>query len=214
MVDREDRLTAPTNESKTRKPVTSTPKTHKKPGPQKGARRLAPDPVRDDDPDDLPPDDRYTVDESENLSDEERVAIFMSPNNQSALPNLPEIPGFHTCWLTTSSKSDTVASRLRQGYTLIRAKELGPEFRAMGVSNGDFAGCVMINEMIAAKLPNRLFQKMMAEAHHEAPLFQEETIRTKIDAAANLLEDRGSRLIEGDAMLDLAKRIPAPAFVR
>ena len=217
MVDREDRLTAPalTEESKKRHLEANTFKARKKPGPKKGVRRLAADPMRDDVLDDTPPDERDAADEMENLSDEERAAIFFASSSQSALPDLPEIPGYHTCWLTTASKSDTVAKRLRLGYQLIRAKDLGPQWQSMGVaSGGEFTGCVMVNEMIAAKLPNRIFQFLMAQAHHEAPLSEEEKIRTTIDTHADELEGHGSRLIEGDAMLDLAKRRPAPNFVR
>jgi len=212
MVDREKRLTAEASEEALEvRRTTARPQVHK--GHAHKPKRHARAPG-DDARDDLPPDEREADDVLESLSDEERAALFFGALSQSALPDLPEIPGYHTCWLTTTHQSDTLAKRRRLGYTLIHADELGAEWRSMGVGSGEHAGCVMCNEMIAAKIPRRLFNYLMQQAHHFAPLAEEEKIRAAIDQAKDALEDRGSYLQEGDAMPGLVKRAPAPTFVR
>ena len=41
---------------------------------------------------------------------------------------------------------------------------------------GEYAGCIAVNEMIAAKLPESLYQRYMKEAHHDAPLREEDKL--------------------------------------
>jgi hypothetical protein len=219
MKDREQRLTAESDDSDTgARPRANTakpaPKPRAKSGPKPGQTRRNLHAQRDDVLDDRPPEERDADEFMEDLTDEERAAIFFNSSTQSALPGLPEIPGFHTCWLTTQHQNDTIAKRLRLGYKLIRASELGPEWNSMGVNSGEHSGCVMVNEMIAAKLPKRLFNYLMQQAHHYEPLREEEKIKNTIAQRRDELEERGSGIIEGDAMADLAVRRPAPTFVR
>jgi hypothetical protein len=71
------------------------------------------------------------------------------------------------------------------------------------IKTGEWSGLIGVNEMIAFKLPQSLYQAFMREAHHDAPLREED----KLEETANLMRDQaersGSRLIEGDGMEDM-----------
>jgi len=102
---------------------------------------------------------------------------------QSALPDLPEIPGYHVCWLTTQNPRDPIHGRLRLGYELIQSHEV-PGFEHMGLKSGDMAGVISVNEMVAAKLPLHLYQAFMEEVHYRQPLQEEEAIFVAAQKAA------------------------------
>lgn len=109
------------------------------------------------------------------LTDAERVDILRRTYFQSALPDLPEIPGYHVCWLTTQNPRDPIHGRMRLGYELIKAEEI-PGFEHLGMKSGDYPGVVGVNEMLAAKLPLHLYQAYMQEVHFTQPLQEEEAI--------------------------------------
>ena len=53
------------------------------------------------------------VTENRVVSDQDRLDMFRMSLHQSALPDLPEIPGYHVCWLTTANPRDSSLPRLR-----------------------------------------------------------------------------------------------------
>lgn len=119
-------------------------------------------------------DDREIV-ENREITDAERVDMLRRTFFQSALPDIPEIPGYHVCWLTTQNPRDSVHGRMRLGYELIKAEEI-PGFEHLGLKSGDYPGVIGVNEMIASKLPNHLYDAFMREVHFEQPLREEESI--------------------------------------
>lgn len=123
------------------------------------------------------------------LSDQERLDEFRMSLYQSILPNLPKIKGFHVCWLTTNNPGDSIPARIRLGYQLIRAEELGPQFENMSLKTGEYQGIIAVNEMVAAKLPLKYFQMYMKEAHHDAPLAEEQ----KLEENLNEMLDKARR---------------------
>ena len=82
------------------------------------------------------------------------------------------------------------------------------------IKTGEWAGFVGVNEMLAFKLPMSLYQKFMQEAHHDAPLREED----KLAETANLMREQAARmgasLIEGDGMADLRQEAPARGMFR
>ena len=114
-------------------------------------------------------------------------------------------------------------------YLVKRAKELGGEAQAMEVptskpdlleflktyctgvnyETGEYVGLIGVNEMIAFKLPESLYQRFMKEAHYDAPLREED----KLEETAQLMRDQAARsdskLIEGDGMEDMYRYAPA-----
>ena len=67
-------------------------------------------------------DDR-TVTEDREVSEDDRLEMFRMQQFSDALPDLPEIPGFHMCWLSTTNGSDPIARRMRLGYTPVRPRK-------------------------------------------------------------------------------------------
>lgn len=115
--------------------------------------------------------DRRTTHDRE-ISEDERLEMFRMQLYNDALPNIPDIPGYHVCWLTTTNKGDTIQHRTRLGYELVRAGDV-PGMELITLKTGEYAGCVAVNEMIAAKLPLTLYHRYMQEAHHDAPMREE-----------------------------------------
>lgn len=118
--------------------------------------------------------DREQTQERE-LTDKERVDMLRRSLFQAALPDLPKKPGFHRCYLTTANPRDPIHGRIRLGYRLLKAEDI-PEFSDLATKGGNYDGCIMVNEMIAAELPIHLYEAFMRESHHDAPLQQEEAI--------------------------------------
>ncbi len=148
---------------------------------------------------------------SREISDDERVDMLRMSMFQSALPDIPPIEGHHVCWLTTANPRDSIIGRERLGYTLIRASEL-PEFEFPAQKGGQFDGCIMINEMVAAKIPLRLYQRFMANNHHQEPLREEERISYDNQAKKAQAAQHGAVMIEAPAMVALGKDPGIPNF--
>jgi hypothetical protein len=109
------------------------------------------------------------------LTDGERVELLKRANFQSSLPNLPRIPGYHVCWVSTTHPSDTPQGREQLGYTYITRAEV-PEFTYTDQKSDDFPGVVTWREMVGMKLPLSTYQLFMEELHHNEPARSEETI--------------------------------------
>lgn len=147
-------------------------------------------------------------DESEsgrNDLDDERFELFRDSLIQSVLPDLPRIPGFHTCWLSTQHASDTIQKRLRVGYELIRKDEINKDFGPSTHTTGDYADFVTVKEMVAAKIPLRLYNRYMAEVHHRQPLEAEAGIRATVDQFRGELAERNVDVMMGDGTAGLGK---------
>lgn len=129
------------------------------------------------------------VTQNRQLSDEERLDEFRKTFFQSALPDLPSIPGYHVCWLTTQNPRDPIHGRMRLGYTPIREEDV-PGWSFTSLKTGEFAGCIGVNEMVAFKLPIHLYEAYMREAHHTQPLDEE----TKLNRAREEAEMAASQL--------------------
>jgi len=121
------------------------------------------------------------VTQDRELSDDERVAEFRQQFFQSALPDLPHIPGYHVCWLTTENPRDPVHSRMRLGYEPIRETDI-PGWEHASIQSGEWQGCIGVNEMLAFKLPLELYEQYMRINHHEQPLAEEEKLSASIRA--------------------------------
>lgn len=144
------------------------------------------------------------------VSSEERRRMFRSEWVQEALPTPPEIPGFHLCWLSTTNQYDPIHKRLRMGYTPVKAEEI-PGFENYRVKAGEQEGFVACNEMVLYKMPEEIYQEIMAEMHHYAPMDEQEKIKVQQDQLLNAKDSNGKRLgqVEGDGMeFDLSKQAP------
>ena len=148
------------------------------------------------------------VTENREISEDERLEMFRMNLYNDALPNIPDIPGYHVCWLTTTNKNDTIQMRMRLGYELIRGDDV-PGMELVTQKTGEYAGCVAVNEMIAAKLPLSLYYRYMQEAHHDAPLREEDKLAETAELMREQAERSGGRLYEGDGMSEMREYVPA-----
>jgi hypothetical protein len=84
--------------------------------------------------------------EEEFISKQERRKMWSDEWTQSALPKVPDIPGWHLCWLSTTNGYDSIDKRMRLGYVPVRAEEL-PGFDNYRVKAGEDIGFIACNEM-------------------------------------------------------------------
>lgn len=153
------------------------------------------------------------VTEDREQTDAERLDMFRAAHLQSALPDIPPIPGFHVVWLTSTNSKDSLQMRHRMGYVPVEPEDVkGFEFVADKGTQTD--ALIRVNEMVAYKLPLHLYNLYMRENHHYAPA-REETKLT--DTARNVkeqLQRKGSDVDEGDGVeaLRLLEAVPVPDF--
>ncbi len=152
-----------------------------------------------------PPEDSF-------VSSEERRKMWKDEWTQSALPNAPDIPGWHVCWLSTTNSYDSIDKRIRLGYVPVKADDI-PGFENYRVKAGEHIGYVACNEMLLFKIPEEAYQEIMTHFHHEQPL--EEANKIKVQAEQQVGRDSsGRRLgqVEGEGLGDIDKPLPAPVF--
>jgi len=147
------------------------------------------------------------VTERRDVSDDDRLRMFQEQMFNDALPDIPKIPGYHVCWLTTTNQRDSIQRRAQLGYEPVRPED-APGLEFATVNSGEMAGLISVNEMVAYKLPDRLYQAFMKEAHYSAPLREEQKLADTADQIRQQAESSGSRIIEGDGIEDL--RLSAP----
>ena len=144
------------------------------------------------------------VTQNREISDDERVEMFRQQFFQSSLPDLPKIPGWHMCWLTTTNPRDSIQTRIRLGYEPVKPEEV-PGWEYATIKTGDWNGFIGVNEMLAFKLPVSLYEKYMREAHHNAPLREEE----KLTDTAEFLETQArvskSKLTMGEGNREIGQ---------
>lgn len=152
-------------------------------------------------------DDRAVV-ESRELSDDDRLSMFRQSLFNDALPDLPKLPGYHVCWLTTTNPRDSIHRRMQLGYEPIKASEV-PGMDYSSLKTGDWQGCIGVNEMVAFKLPQSLYEVFMQEAHHDAPKREDEMLTSMSDTAREGLESHGATVFEGEGLTELRRGRPA-----
>jgi hypothetical protein len=139
------------------------------------------------------------VTERRDLTDADRLEMFRKQLFNDALPDLPDIPGYHVCWLTTTNSKDPIHKRMQLGYEPVKPEEV-PGMEYASVKTGEWAGFIGVNEMLAFKLPDSLYQAFMQEAHHDAPLREEEQLENMRQNMRAQAEQLGAALLETDDM--------------
>jgi hypothetical protein len=137
---------------------------------------------------------------------------FRNEWTQEALPTPPEVPGFHLCWLSSTNSYDPIQKRIRMGYSPVLPSEV-PGFEYLAAKEGEFQGMVACNEMLLFKIPNDLYQDMMAELHHYAPLEEEGRIKDSMVTGQKDSNGRPLGHVEGDGFNDLGAQMRTPNFL-
>lgn len=149
------------------------------------------------------------VTEDRQLTEDDRLEMFRQQLFNDALPDLPDTPGYHMCWLTTTNPRDTIYRRMQLGYEPVKPEDV-PGMEHASLKTGEYAGMIAVNEMLAFKLPMPLYQRFMQEAHHDAPLREED----KLAEVAEMLRAQAERdgasttIYEGDGLSELREYAP------
>lgn len=146
------------------------------------------------------------------VSAEERRKMWKDEWTQSALPNAPDLPGWHVCWLSTTNSYDSIDKRIRLGYVPVKADDV-KGYENYRVKAGEHVGYIACNEMLLFKIPMDVYQDIMAHFHHDAPMEEANKIRLQAEQQVGR-DSTGKRLghVEGDGIEQLDKPLPAPSF--
>ena len=157
-------------------------------------------------------DDREIVEDRE-LTDRARLEEFQMNSFRSILPDIPDIDGYHVCWLTTDNPRDTLHSRKRWGYEPIEPHDVPGWGEDMSMKTGDYEGLIAVNEMVAMKISLRLYHQFMLENHYHAPNHEEEAL----SMATKSIEDQASQIARApvsfeleDGQQEIGGHIPPP----
>jgi len=135
------------------------------------------------------------------ISNQERRKMWSEEWTQSALPKLPNMDGWHLCWLSTTNSYDSIDKRIRLGYVPVKTEEL-PGYEDYRVKAGEHVGYISCNELLLFKLPMDLFQEVMTHMHHDKPREESEKIRVQVENLQGARDSNGKSLvaIEGEGM--------------
>ena len=147
------------------------------------------------------------------ISKQERRKMWSDEWTQSALPKVPDIPGWHLCWLSTTNGYDSIDKRMRLGYVPVRADEL-PVFDNYRVKAGEDVGFIACNEMRLYKLPMEVYQEVMTQMHHEAPNEESDKVQIQVEQLQGNRDSTGRSLgsVEGEGFGKLNRNVQTPVF--
>jgi hypothetical protein len=68
--------------------------------------------------------------------------------------------------------------------------------------------------MVLYKMPQEIYQQLMAEVHHYAPQEEADKIRMSVEQLQSARDNNGRRLgsVEGEGMNSIDNRAPVPHF--
>ena len=136
----------------------------------------------------------------------EREAMLRNEFAQEALPKPPKIPGWHTCWLSTTNSYDPIHKRVRIGYVPVKFDEVHG-MDQFAVKEGEWAGHVSCNEMVLFKVPDDIYQSIMTLSHHTMPMEEEAKIKEQLKNGPTGADKKTDmELDEGFRDLAVAKR--------
>lgn len=147
------------------------------------------------------------------ISKQERRKMWSDEWTQSALPKVPEIPGWHLCWLSTTNGYDSIDKRMRLGYVPVKADEL-PGFDNYRVKAGEDVGFIACNEMRLYKLPMEVYQEVMTQMHHDAPNDESDKVQVQVEQLQGNRDSSGKSLgsVEGEGFGNLNRNVQTPVF--
>ena len=102
---------------------------------------------------------------------------------------------------------------MRLGYVPVRADEF-PGFENFRVKAGQHEGFVACNEMLLFKLPMEIYQDVMLQMHHEAPMEEADKIRVQVENLQGQRDSSGKSLtqVEGEGFGNIDQNVKTPIF--
>ena len=142
----------------------------------------------------------HSAPEDKFISTQERKKMWSEEWTQSALPKLPDMKGWHLCWLSTTNSYDSIDKRIRLGYVPVKSEEL-PGYEDYRVKAGEHVGYISCNEMLLFKLPMEIFQEVMIQFHHDKPRDEADKIKVQLESLQGR-DSNGRSLVsvEGEGM--------------
>lgn len=135
--------------------------------------------------------DRVTVDDVLKELNQSGVGL-------NVLPNLPPIPGYHVCWLSTTNTRDNPDTRKRLGYTPVRWEDV-PNWEFNSLKSGSSSeGLIVVNEMVAYKVPEDIYRVLMKKFHHEDPMDAERSLDRMLEVVREQARAKGITILEGE----------------
>jgi hypothetical protein len=147
--------------------------------------------------------------ESRERDPEERdfseIQKLITEDTYDILPGLPQDdPHWHYCWLSTTNEQDSIIRRMQRGYEPVRPDSVpgGRDLQSYSAKTGQYAGQIMVNEMVLFRVPRRVWEMQMNEYHQRRPAEFEEAIRAKDHQMTGVVEGAGGKVIQDrDALL-------------
>jgi hypothetical protein len=162
-------------------------------------------------------DDVRTNDQGTAFTEDDLEHMLRNEFVQEALPSIPAKPGWHRCWLSTTSPYDPIHKRLRLGYQPVSMEQIaGSGLENYRMTSGEFAGAVSCNEMVLFEIPQERYELIMRTYHHKMPMEEEQGIRAKTERQDT--DRRGKKLMsfddedEGFRELGAEQRNAVPSF--
>ncbi len=149
---------------------------------------------------------RATSDQRDEMTDDDRLMLLASNALETIMPNLPDIPGYSLCWVSTSHPSDTPATRMALGWQFVTKDDM-PQYENLCVKAGEFVGTISCREMVLMKLRNGLRVRYLTHLHHTRPQDEEDALSSKVH---EMTDGRGKAIgiVEGDGLKREAPRKP------
>lgn len=145
------------------------------------------------------------------LTREERMKMIRNEWSQDVLPQPPQVPGWHYCWLSTTNATDPIYKRVQRGYEPVKVSDI-PAFAQYRVTQGEFEGCVACNEMLLFRIEEELYQETMKYFHYEKPLEEEELLKANLPGDDEDKDGKQLGSVEGAGFEKIARRVRAPSY--
>jgi hypothetical protein len=101
---------------------------------------------------------------------------------------------------------------MRLGYEPVKADEL-PGFEHLKVKAGEHVGFVACNEMILYKMPMEIYQEIMTDLHHRAPMEEQDKIRVQQEQLQGARDKQGRSLVSVEGTgIDNDANVRPPIF--
>lgn len=149
--------------------------------------------------------------ENRELTDRVRASSKRDEFRSNILPDPPEVPGYKLIWLSTTHNGDTIPERMRRGYEPVKIEDV-PGYESWQMKSGDWAGYIGVREMLLFKIPIGQWSDDMQYLHHDAPMDEEQGIKSDIMGIKNELEDGRSTVSISKGLQQLATPVRKPKW--
>lgn len=139
------------------------------------------------------------VTEDRQRTDAVRGMSLMESYSNDILPDLPPIPGYHICWVSTIDPRDNPQRRQRAGYAFVGLEDLPETDRPFfsSLKSASIPGAdVSVNELVAMKVPSEAYEAYMQKVHGDKPDEEDDKMRALAETLAENAERASGKKAE------------------